>query len=267
MQTFYEENFHISNIIACVRVPKGGAQRYHKNRPTHGLMLKLSGRNEFVFADGTVLCVQAGDVCYLPKFADYEVRVIEAGECIAVNFDLCEGERTYPPFVQTSPQSGEIKKHFDRLLYTWNTQKTGYGNACFARLYAIICAIQQKAAGTYVPSRTKRLVLRAVEIMQARIADPALTVAQVAAELGVTPEYFRKLFREVYAVSPRRYLIDLRMRKAQALLLSGEFTVSETAVLCGYDSDSYFSGEFKRACGCVPSAYVEWTREKSGLTH
>ncbi len=265
MHNFFEDNFYISKIVACVRVPKGGTQRVHKNRPTHGLMLKLSGRSVFVFADGRSLTAQAGDVVYLPQFADYEVRPLEDGESIAVNFELQNGACAYPPFMQTPAQAGEVQQRFAVLLQAWHTQKPGYGNVCMAQLYSLICGMQKQAAKGYVPSRTKQLVLQGTAYMQERLGDVALTVADVAARLGITPEYFRKVFREVYGVSPRRYLIDQRMKKAQELLLSGEFSVSAVAAMCGYDSDGYFSGEFRRACGCAPSAYVAFIQEKADL--
>ena len=56
-------------------------------------------------------------------------------------------------------------------------------------------------------------------------------------------------------ISPSKYIIELRIKKAQEMLQSNCFKISTIAYACGYSSPYYFSLEFKRAVGISPSKY------------
>ncbi len=256
MNKFYTDNFNISKINTCVYVGKGMGQNIHKNRPFHGLVIKLSGISKYIFDDGKTLEVRPNDVFYLPKFSNYEVETIQLGDCIAVNFDLEDKNITYP-FLKLKQATNKYKKDFENLLFHWNLKKYGYMNLCYMYLYGIICNMQKDSSARYVPSKIKALAYNGSEYIAQNIHDYTLTVAGVSKSLNLSPEYFRKIFRDVYGCSPRRYIINMRMEKAKKLILSKEFSMGEIAEMCGYDSESYFSSEFKRMVSCSPSEYSQ----------
>ncbi len=255
MNNFFTDNFRISKINTCILVPKRDGKLIHKNRPNHGLVLLLEGFKIYTFESGDVLNVSPGDIFYLPKFSDYTVNVLEHGDCIAVNFELFEQDRTYKPFLLKSSQAEGIKRHFHLLHEEWQLQKNGYQNACIGNLYHMIYHIQQNIASGYISSNTRKLANDTALYIHKNISDCNLTVQKISDYFGYTPEYLRKVFKSVYQVSPRQYIMEARMKKAKELILSNEFSISEISWMCGYDNESYFSCEFKRLCGCRPSEY------------
>ncbi len=255
MNNFFTDNFNISKINLCVLVKNGTGQHIHKNRPSHGLVLQLGGIKKYIFASGNEMTVYAGEVFYLPKFSSYGVLDLEGGDCIAVNFDLYDSDLTYEHFSQASVVYTKNEKRFYNILKNWNNRQGGYLNTCLADLYGIISDIQHEHIKKYVPSKSKNLVLDATDFINRNISDCTLTIQSIADYLGITPEYLRKLFNDTYKISPRKYIIEKRMRKAQELILSQEFLISEISRMCGYDSESYFSSEFKKLCGYSPSDY------------
>ena len=72
---------------------------------------------------------------------------------------------------------------------------------------------------------------------------------------GITPEYFRKLFKSFYGISPLKYINNLKITHAKELLASGMYSVTEAALQSGYIDMSYFSREFKKASGNSPKYY------------
>ncbi len=254
MNDFFTDNFNISKINACIFVEKGTGQKIHKNRPFHGLVIELNGIKKYIFDNGKTMEVYPNDVFYLPKFSNYKVENIKAGDCIAVNFELADQNITYPHFV-LKQETGKYEKDFQKLLENWNSQKNGQMNLCYMYLYKIICNIQKDFSAQYVPSKTKQLAHKGGEYITQNIGDYTLTVETVSKEIGISPEYFRKIFSDVFGCSPRKFIIDLRMEKAKELILLKEFTIGEISKMCGYDSESYFSSEFKRIVGCTPSEY------------
>ena len=67
--------------------------------------------------------------------------------------------------------------------------------------------------------------------------------------------YFSRLFKERFGISPQKYIIGLRIRHAIALLATGYHTPREVAYLSGYTDYKYFSVEFKRETGVSPTKY------------
>ena len=62
-------------------------------------------------------------------------------------------------------------------------------------------------------------------------------------------------FRAVARVSPMRYLKQLRMDQARAVLLAGGARISEAAAQVGYESASHFTRDFKAYFGVPPAEY------------
>ncbi len=255
MNNFFIDNFNISKINVCIYVKEGSGQRIHTNRASHGLVLQLSGSKMYKFDNNKSMVVNQGDVFYLPKFSNYEVIDLEPGNCIAVNFDLYDSKLTYNYFSLSPITYSKFEKDFYTLLNNWNLHNPGYLNICMATLYNLIHYIQYDATKKYVQPKTKRLIFDAVEYIQKNISDYSLTIQEISNYIGVSPEYFRKLFKDVYGISPRKYIIEARIKKAQELISSNEFSISEISQMCGYESESYFSKEFKRICSVVPTEY------------
>ena len=81
--------------------------------------------------------------------------------------------------------------------------------------------------------------------------------SSLADSLAVSAPYLSKLFHEQEGKSPSRYLTDLRMRKAQKLLMDTQLTVREIAVRVGYPDPFHFSRNFKNAMGISPAQFRE----------
>ena len=101
----------------------------------------------------------------------------------------------------------------------------------------------------------QRLVDRAKLVLMGDLAR-RWTLADVAAEVGVSAVYLTQSFREVEAVPLYRY--QLRLRLARALDLLGEYEDLGTLGLnLGFSSHSHFSAAFQQAYGRTPSEFRE----------
>lgn len=79
-----------------------------------------------------------------------------------------------------------------------------------------------------------------------------LTPADMAAAVGLTPDYFARVFRHSYGRAPRRWLVEQRIELAKAYLLESDMTVTEIAEALGYTDVYFFSHQFKLIVGCSP---------------
>lgn len=85
--------------------------------------------------------------------------------------------------------------------------------------------------------------------------DRTLTLGELAQRVHLHPSYFSRLFRETLGRPPLQYHLELRMRRACALLLEGAGGVADAAYACGYDDPLYFSKVFRRMWGVSPREY------------
>ena len=81
------------------------------------------------------------------------------------------------------------------------------------------------------------------------------TVANLAAQAGVSRSLLDGRFRDVLGMAPIRYLHEWRMHVANDLLTASEATVAAVARRVGYESEAAFSRAFKRARGSSPSQW------------
>lgn len=82
-----------------------------------------------------------------------------------------------------------------------------------------------------------------------------ITINDICSEINISPYHFIRVFREKTGFSPHQYLKSIRMEKAVELLRSRQFSVAETARLCGFINVSHFSKAFKDTTGKSPKDY------------
>jgi transcriptional regulator GlxA family with amidase domain len=118
-------------------------------------------------------------------------------------------------------------------------------------------AYQNEADG----SHHDETVIEAQQWLQENLGRP-VTMARLAAHLGVTPRTLNRRFRQATGVSPQAYLQRLRISHARELLRHSNLGVGEIAWQLGLQDASYFSQLFRRHCGMSPLRYREAVRGK-----
>ncbi len=104
------------------------------------------------------------------------------------------------------------------------------------------------------PSRTRYFV-QARDFIHARYAE-ALSVGEVAEAVGVSRRTMEMAFREVADTTVAGYIRTLRLNRARTLLLERSThitSVSDAAAQCGLMHFGYFSRDYKRLFGELPS--------------
>lgn len=78
---------------------------------------------------------------------------------------------------------------------------------------------------------------------------------QIASELGISYEHFRRLFRVEHHTTPPEFLRVQRILAAAAMLKDTKLRIKEIADSCQYPSQVEFSRSFKRYFGISPQEY------------
>ena len=84
-----------------------------------------------------------------------------------------------------------------------------------------------------------------------------LSLKEIAAVSGLSAPYFSTVFKEEMGENLSNYLNRLRVEKAASMLVTTEMPISEVAIACGFEDQSWFSKIFKNNTGFTPGKYRE----------
>lgn len=82
-----------------------------------------------------------------------------------------------------------------------------------------------------------------------------ITVASVAADVGVHPIHLARVFRHYLGCSPGEYIRACRIERARRLLGQSTLRISDVAQAAGFYDQSQLANAFKRTTGLRPSQY------------
>lgn len=102
-----------------------------------------------------------------------------------------------------------------------------------------------------------KTVRQAVRVLRSQYMREELTVAEVAEQVYVTPNYLSTLFKKEMGVTVSDYLTYVRVERAKELLRSPGIKLYEAARQVGYGDPNYFTKAFKRREQMTPSEYRE----------
>jgi two-component system response regulator YesN len=99
------------------------------------------------------------------------------------------------------------------------------------------------------------LILRALDIIQAGYAGK-INQRELAAELGISPEYFSYLFSKNIGETFSAFLQRYRIEKAQQLYRTGSCDKREVPYAVGFSDAKYFNQVFRKITGMSPAGYL-----------
>lgn len=98
-----------------------------------------------------------------------------------------------------------------------------------------------------------RQIVRAKLFMDDHFGEP-IDLARISGAAFFSKFHFIRLFKEIYGLTPHRYLRFVRIERAKQYLKSGR-SVTDACYSVGFDSIGSFSALFKRMVGSTPSKY------------
>jgi AraC-like DNA-binding protein len=118
---------------------------------------------------------------------------------------------------------------------------------------------------TSVPERrpTDLRIRRALDYIDTSYAEP-LSLDGIAKIAGMSRFHFARMFEAHVGKSPYRYLVDVRVARAAALLATGRVSVTEAALSVGFNDLGRFGRAFRARFGIAPSEALAAGRSARG---
>ena len=95
---------------------------------------------------------------------------------------------------------------------------------------------------------------QAIEFIETNLHHPIL-LSQIAGAASLSQFHFSRAFKASVGLSPVKYVLARRIKKARRMLLSTDVPIVGVALACGFSSQSHFSTAFKAATGRTPADF------------
>lgn len=226
-----------------------------KPHPKDSLVYILSGKCVFTLDNGIVLTPEPGDVLYLALGQDYSIDV-QSDEYRYIICDLyfsSKDPRHGACYTVKNPPA--MERLFRKLEVAHAVVSPDRVARCMSLLYQIYSLLIQNQQEQYVPGSAKMRIEQARMSIQANISNPNLSVADLAREANMSEVHFRKLFADLYTISPSKYITQERISYACTLMELWELRLEDIALQSGFSSLPYFCKVFKASTGHTPAAY------------
>lgn len=227
---------------------------FHEDLKSYELIFHISGKSTVYFNE-KVLQVDENCVRFLPKgkVDRYIVDRSKPGECFDIFF---QADR--PPaedaFVFSAGENRQLGQLFNRMFSVWVRKENGYRFECISILYMIFAQMQKQ---NYIPEKQYQAIQPALQYIEKHFLRESISAEKLASLCGISYSYVKKIFVKKFGVTPKKYILQLKINYAGDLLRSGMYTVSQIAELCGFSDIYYFSRQFKEYTGLSPSAYIQ----------
>lgn len=93
---------------------------------------------------------------------------------------------------------------------------------------------------------------RNIKRLMNQYATSGLSAKELAEISGRSASTFNREFKRLYGTTPKQWLIERRLARAHALLITNHWSVTAAAVEVGYTNISHFIEAFKRRYGVTP---------------
>ena len=213
-----------------------------KARPFAAFSYRVSGTGSFEV--GTKRFVtKPGDVLFLPADTPYKVEY-SVSESIVVHFEQCNYFEVENICFENS---SKIKLCFEQLLKAWKTERS------INQSTSIIYDILDKIANDQKELINDETIANCVRYMAEHYSNPSLDVETLCGISFMSVSSLQRAFTKHFAMSPKQYLIQLRMDHALELLTKRELSIKEISFACGFTDEKYFSRAFKKRYGYPPT--------------
>lgn len=148
---------------------------------------------------------------------------------------------------------------FDRIQEEFQEQNAAsplllrsYTLEIIYELYDQAVSINEKKSSGH--QNYHKSIHRTIQHINHHLSEP-LIVSHLAELAGLNADYYCRVFKSCTGLSPSRYILENRLKKARDLIIYTTLSIQQIALQCGFQSPSYFTVRFRDYFGSSPGVY------------
>ena len=243
-------NITITDIKETFTVfsPKGRFEKI-QNRKAYALSFCDKGQITYTH-NGNEIISDKNHAIILPQGQSYTLCGDKTGSFAVINFTcaepLCDTIVSFP-----IENSDIYITDFERIrsLSLFGTDRAEIMSIFYHMLHRIS-----------VQNSSSEVIMPAIKYLENNYHNPNLTNTELAKQCQISEVYFRRMFLKCYNMTPKQFLIDIRINKAKQLLSEGVLKINAVASNCGFSNQYHFCRIFKEKTGITPTEYIKQNR-------
>lgn len=223
-----------------------GYQYEEKSRAYWGILLCAKGKLTLFHKEREIIC-DPFHLLVLPKSVGYHIYGNKSGLAALIEFESIDDVEKDEVYVFHITDPKQYMKDYEQIKTLSVSSKNR--NQVMSILYCMFNRLNNES------DEEENVLTPAIKYMEQHYMDISLNISVLAKEAHISVSHFHKLFRKCCNITPGEYLLNLRLQKAQIMLLNSNLSVTEIAESCGFTNLYHFSRVFKKNKGISPSQY------------
>ncbi|MEE1280158.1 MAG: AraC family transcriptional regulator [Oscillospiraceae bacterium] len=219
-----------------------------ENRQYFGLSFCINGQITYK-QNKNIFISNSGNAVILPRNATYTLYGDKEGLFPVINFE-CTNLNIEEITVLPIKDFTQYIKDFNSLsnCFLHDNKKLTQ----FQLLYGILEKLDSEQSNNPLSS--------IIGYIETHISNCNITNGFLAQKMGISEVYLRKLFISHLDVTPKQYILNIRIKTAQQLLISTSKSITEISEKCGFTSVYHFCRIFKQKTSLTPTEYITKNR-------
>ncbi|MBQ7338129.1 MAG: helix-turn-helix domain-containing protein [Clostridia bacterium] len=226
-------------------------RRLHQdNRPieilyvTKGYLDMTYGEEHYVANEGDILCILYESDPHMFCAGFHSHRTVGFSIDYTMSDVDTPGALLLPEVTHASPQSEECLRLMLEIsrFYSLHPEETLQCSGLFLQLLCEVSNINRSAAAL---NKEYLYVKRAKKYVYDRISVP-IHQRDVAAHLGITPEYLCAIFKKSEGIPLMRFVNTAKLTSIRSLMEKEGLTLAQASLLYGYADPNYVSRLYKQ---------------------
>jgi AraC-like DNA-binding protein len=199
--------------------------------------------------------IRKGNIIVFPKNSKFSLECLENYEGLFIVDEVFQFKFQEPIVVKTNP-----KLNFFYELIEDEFKKQGADNVLkeqYANCILLNLASQIIAKASVNPLITSQEWAFQIKTVLENNAYSNASTEDLLNHLELSYRQLSRCFQKEFKVSIKKYLVNLRIQKAQELLLTKNLSVADIAYELGFSSGQHLSLQFKEVIGLPPQAWLK----------
>lgn len=179
-------------------------------------------------------------------------------ECLVFSPFVLYSAQVCRALVKTHMQKPVVysgNSRIDSIFDSMKSKEKGFELDVTGNLYLIAADTIKSNNAFYVPPNDKLEKVKSAMLLIEEGYASKITLDELAAACGLSPNYFCRYFKEIVGQTPIEYITVYRIEAACEMLAGGEKNVTDVCFSCGFNDLSYFIHVFKKHMGVSPREY------------
>ncbi len=239
----------IASSAKYIYTSNGSSPLHH--HPYYEIIMYFSGNGSINFGEKKYF-LEAGNIAFIHPNTQHKSFFKKGNETISVGFYCDE-----MPYKITTPvvilnNIKEVSNAVTAIYREVRTQPPFYQEKAAVHMENIIL---EMARSSYQASAKRADELTSIYNYLCENYADKINFKIISNEAGFNYDYFRRVFKNKFGISPQNLLIEKRFEAAKELIEASSLPITDIVMSCGFSNASQFSRMFRDKFGTTPTIY------------